>query len=115
MSYRVEITSNNVELQSVLDYIRTMGDSSDITPTFVPTDSGSLRNKDILSDNNIDLQTILEMIYTLPEKPSGPLLDFVYEIDNQGRYILTGWRGTLNGVDSTSLVIPDTNEITIVL
>ena len=46
-----------------------------------------------------------------PFIPENVLIDFTYEIDTDGTYILTGWNETLNGVPSTELVIPDNTFI----
>ena len=39
------------------------------------------------------------------------LSDFVYTIEENGTYTLTGWNGTLNGVVSNECIIPDSAKI----
>ena len=39
------------------------------------------------------------------------LIDFYYVRNGNGTYTLTGWKGTLNGIESTKLVIPVDNRI----
>lgn len=39
------------------------------------------------------------------------LIDFVYTRNADGTVTLTGWKGTLNGVPSTELVIPNDARI----
>lgn len=39
------------------------------------------------------------------------LSDFTYTIEEDGTYTLTGWNGTLNGVESTECIIPDSDKI----
>lgn len=39
------------------------------------------------------------------------LIDFNYMNNGDGTYTLTGWKGTLNGVESTKLIVPDSNKI----
>ena len=35
------------------------------------------------------------------------LIDFEYTAEDDGTYTITGWKGTLNGVESTECIIPD--------
>ena len=42
---------------------------------------------------------------------TGILQDFTYETNSDGTYTLTGWKGTLNGVASTEVSIPDNASI----
>ena len=42
---------------------------------------------------------------------STELVDFEYTTESDGTYTLTAWKGTLNGVSSTEIVIPDNNLI----
>ena len=39
------------------------------------------------------------------------LIDFTYTIQDDGTYYLTGWKGTLNGVTSDTLVVPNSTLI----
>jgi hypothetical protein len=39
------------------------------------------------------------------------LIDFEYTLNDDGTATLTAWKGTLNGVASTELVIPDDDRI----
>lgn len=39
------------------------------------------------------------------------LIDFNYVDNGDGTYTLTGWKGTLNGMLSTELVVPDYPQI----
>lgn len=48
-----------------------------------------------------------------PFVASEALVDFDYIDNGDGTYTLTGWRGTLNGVSSTSLIIPDNKSLII--
>ena len=81
--------------------------------SFVPTDSGGSTYKSKFGDNNIDLQKLLEMALALPVDTSfyDSLIDFEYTKNNDGTVTLTAWKGTLNGIPSTELVIPDNNRI----
>lgn len=38
-------------------------------------------------------------------------VDFEYTKNSDGTYTLTAWKGTLNGVASTELVVPDDQRI----
>lgn len=50
-------------------------------------------------------------IYTFDEKGLGSLLkDFKYSIEN-GNYVLTAWKGTYNGENSTKIIIPNDENI----
>lgn len=60
----------------------------------------------IASTTTIDL-TVTEF------DPSVQLVDFNYSVNNDGTYYLTGWKGTLNGVTSTELVVPNSSLIQI--
>lgn len=39
--------------------------------------------------------------------PAVQLIDFDYYQEDNGTYYITGWKGTLNGVQSTELIVPD--------
>lgn len=41
------------------------------------------------------------------------LIDFDYTVQDDGTYLITGWKGTLNGEPSTKMVVPDSNLILI--
>lgn len=48
----------------------------------------------------------------MSQEPIGPILiDFEYTDNGNGTYTLTAWKGTLNGVESTELIIPDDSRI----
>lgn len=56
----------------------------------------------------------LSVVLTKDEKAEYILKDFTYEKDTEtGNYVLTGWKGTLDGEPSTEMIIPDTDEIQI--
>ena len=41
------------------------------------------------------------------------LVDFDYTANANGTYILTGWKGTLNGITSTEMIIPNNGLIVV--
>lgn len=41
------------------------------------------------------------------------LKDFTYISNGDGTYTITGWKGTLNGVSSTEIVVPDSPYIVV--
>jgi hypothetical protein len=43
--------------------------------------------------------------------PSVQLVDFNYNENDDGTYYITGWKGTLNGVPSTELVVPNSSLV----
>lgn len=43
--------------------------------------------------------------------PSIVLIDFDYTTNDDGTYTIIGWKGTLNGVTSTELIVPDNSLI----
>lgn len=105
--YKSKFKTNNTDLQSILDTINAMSGGIDVDNNFVPTNSGGTTQQSALQDNNIDLQRILELALMLPADTLGDsLVDFEY-IKNGVIYTLTDWKGTLNGVSSTELVIPN--------
>ena len=70
-------------------------------------------DENIYLDNNANLhvyQFIEDINYGI-FNPETDLKDFEYESDGSGSYTLTGWKGTLNGIPSTELVIPDNKNI----
>lgn len=114
MAYKSEFQSNNADLQSILDIINAMSGGTTVeTSSFVPTNSGGTTYKSKFGDNNIDLQKLLEMALALPDLPAieDILVDFEYTNNNDKTYTITAWKGTLNGVPSTELVIPDDSRI----
>ncbi len=115
MSYKTELQSNNTDLQRILDIINAMEGGSEVESTFIPTNSGGTSYKSKISDNKIDLQRLLELVQSLPDDPKFEdiLVDFEYTDNGDGTAIITGWKGTLNGVASTEMVIPDDDRIII--
>lgn len=113
MAYKTEFQSNNADLQSILDTINAMAGGTTVeTSSFVPTNSGEVTYKSKFNDNNIDLQRLLEMALSLPEDTFyESLIDFEYTKNNDKTITLTAWKGTLNGVPSTEIVIPDSDRI----
>ena len=113
MAYKTEFQSNNADLQSILDTINAMpGGTTVETSSFISTNSGGSTYKSKFGDNNIDLQKLLEMALALPVDPFiEMLIDFKYTKNSDGTATLTAWKGTLNGVPSTELVIPDDSRI----
>ena len=49
----------------------------------------------------------------VPFDPNAVLVDFNYTANEDGTYTITGWKGTLNGVVSTEMVIPDNSLINV--
>ena len=45
--------------------------------------------------------------------PEEDLIDFEYTLNGQGKYLLTAWKGTYNGLPSTEIIIPISNQIAI--
>ena len=113
MGYKSELQSNNTDLQTILDTINAMEGGSEVESTFIPTDSGVTGYKGDLADNNADLTRILELVESLPDAPWFAALktDFEYTNNGDGTYTITDWKGVLNGVESTELVIPDSSKI----
>lgn len=115
MVYKTEFQSNNADLQTILDTINAMSGGTTIeTSSFIPADSGGSTYKSKFQDNNIDLQKLLEMALALPslsQFDTSVLVDFDYTDNGDGTYTLTAWKGTLNGVASTELVVPDDEHI----
>ena len=113
MAYKTEFQSNNADLQSILNTINAMSGGTTVeSSSFVPTNSGGTTYKSKFQDNNIDLQRLLEMTLALPlDTFYDSLIDFEYIKNNDGTVTLTAWKGTLNGVPSTEIVIPDSNRI----
>lgn len=113
MAYKFEFQSNNADLQSILDTINAMPDGTTVeTGSFTPTNSGGSTYKSKFQDNNIDLQRILEMVLSLSVDPFyDSLIDFEYIKNDDRTVTLTAWKGTLNGVPSTEIVIPDNPRI----
>lgn len=113
MAYKIEFQSNNADLQTILDTINAMAGGTTVeSSSFVPTNSGGTTYKSKFSDNNIDLQKLLEMALALPvDTFYDSLIDFEYIKNSDGTVTLTAWKGTLNGVPSTELVIPNSTRI----
>ena len=113
MAYKTEFQSNNADLQSILNTINAMSGGTDVdSSSFIPTNSGGSTYKSKFNDNNIDLQRLLEMALSLPLDPFyDSLIDFEYIKNSDGTVTLTAWKGTLNGVPSTEIVIPDSDRI----
>lgn len=57
--------------------------------------------------------TIYPILFTVQLDPAlvAALIDFTYIDNEDGTVTLTGWKGTLNGVRSTELVVPDDSRI----
>lgn len=113
MAYKSEFQSNNADLQSILNTINAMAGGTAVeSSSFVPTNSGGSTYKSKFGDNNIDLQKLLETALSLPvDTFYDSLIDFEYTKNSDGTVTLTAWKGTLNGVASTELAIPDSNRI----
>ena len=60
----------------------------------------------------ITLSSIINITIT-PFDPEVVLVDFEYTTNDDGTYTITGWKGTLNGVASTEMIIPNNSLINI--
>ena len=114
MNQKDKFQLNNNNLQSLVLAVKNLKGGSDDLPeiTFVPTNSGGTSFKSKFSDNNVDLEKLLNLAKQLPDLQDDLsfLIDFRYYKDEDS-YVLTGWKGTLNGVYSSELVIPNDNRI----
>lgn len=87
------------------------GSSKEITdyeyPEFVELDKDYVEIK--YTENGITYSVILKGIVTRSLEPA--LIDFYYNTDADGNYLITGWKGTYNGEPSTRCIIPSSNRI----
>lgn len=58
------------------------------------------------SYEGIEYSTSIQLIVKTPS-----LNDFVYTENDNGTYTLTDWNGTLDGIESTRIIIPKNNKI----
>ena len=67
----------------------------------------------IVSGNTYINGTIYPILFTVELDPAliAALIDFTYTDNEDGTVTITGWKGTLNGVTSTELVVPDDSRI----
>lgn len=65
----------------------------------------------IIYDKESSILSVSMPITVTAFDPATALVDFTYTTINNGTYILTGWKQTLNGVSSTELVVPDNAKI----
>ncbi len=70
-------------------------------------------NKKIIKVYIGDNNGIARLVYEPSDPYADLLIDFNYIQQNE-QYILTDWKGTYNGQPSTKMIVPETNEITIV-
>ena len=103
MAYKTEFQSNNADLQSILDTIKAWKSIPSENPSnFIPTDSGKTNYKSKIKDNNTDL---LKLLYRVK------LIDFEYIENEDGTFLLAGWKETYNGIPSNDLIIPIDSKI----
>lgn len=58
----------------------------------------------------VGVDNVARLVYEYFD-PTIVLQDFTYTDNGNGTYILTGWKGTTNGVTSTELIVPDDSRI----
>ena len=88
------VDDNNIK--AVTDVLR----CGDTEITFVVIDSGQ------------EIEGTFEVI-TNEFDPTVQLIDFYYADNGDGTYTITDWKGTLNGVTSNELIIPNNERISI--
>ena len=79
-----------------------------IEPEIIKEDTKNLVIK--YHNNGIECSTTIN-ISTVPFDPEAELIDFDYTDNGNGTYTITGWKQTLNGVESTKMVIPFNESI----
>ena len=87
----------NGESKIIDDYVVTINSYGDVVMV-------SYIENGITCTVNVDITVI-------PLNPSEYLVDFEYTDNTDGTYTITGWKGTLNGVSSTEMIIPNNSKI----
>ena len=77
-----------------------------VTPSKLTTSTKSVVVKYVYQ--GVTYETNVDVNVTVEEYS---LVDFTFTDNGNNTYTLTGWKGTLNGVRSTELVIPNSSEI----